>query len=209
MRMLVGLTQRITVDARRNEVRDALDHRWGLVAKALAWHPIPLFSPVSDPKVYLDTLNLDMLILTGGETPTSPAGPGASLRAYDVRDHFERRAIYWAIQRAVPIVGICRGLQVLALHFGGSLRVIEGHVAKNHDVQWDGVSRVHNVTCFHEWGIATLPDRLTPTAIACDGSVEAFRHRHLPIQAVMWHPERREHLSPADLNWLREVGRLR
>ena len=46
--------------------------------------------------------------------------------------------------------------------------------------------------CYHDSGFtaADLPETLEPLAQTGDGCIEAFRHRHLPVLGILWHPER-------------------
>jgi len=101
-----------------------------------------------------------------------------------------------------PILGICRGLQVINVFFGGTLvQDIPGHSAAS------GVDRLHHihtarsplrifcaerdiVNSAHHQAADRLGSRLQAVQWTPDGTVEALCHRCLPIWAVQWHPER-------------------
>ena len=100
-----------------------------------------------------------------------------------------------------PILGICRGAQVIAAALGGSLlQHVEGHD------RLDGVDRLHEtrtaglllrlygpeavVNSAHHQAIDCLPPDCRLLQISVDGVVEAFCHNTLPVLGVQWHPER-------------------
>lgn len=101
-----------------------------------------------------------------------------------------------------PILGICRGLQIINVAFGGTLiQDLPGHNAVN------GMDRLHNVcmtpsflqvlygttmltNSAHHQAVDQLGQGLRAVQWAPDGTVEALCHTQLPIWAVQWHPER-------------------
>ena len=101
-----------------------------------------------------------------------------------------------------PILGICRGLQLLNVYFGGTLHQhILGHA------QVCGRDHLHivhaapgllralygarfTVNSAHHQAVETLGGGLKVLACAPDGTVEAIAHKALPAFAVQWHPER-------------------
>jgi len=100
-----------------------------------------------------------------------------------------------------PIFGICRGLQLLNICFGGTLRQhIDGHsqicgadrlhTAQNSDRLLALYGEYCAVNSAHHQAIDLLGKNLRAIQWANDGTIEAFRHSSLPIFAVQWHPER-------------------
>jgi putative glutamine amidotransferase len=161
------------------------------------------------------------LLLTGGvdvnaerygERPHEETQP-----PNDDRDEQELGLVAQALERGVPVLGVCRGSQLLNVAFGGSLlqhiqgdgHRADGEVSKWHMVFVDGEGgilagvygngRELRVNSRHHQAIT--PDRLSPELIASalspDGFVEAFQSAGHPwVLGVQWHPERPE-MSPA------------
>jgi anthranilate synthase len=103
-----------------------------------------------------------------------------------------------AVRAALPVFGVCLGLQGIVEHFGGDLDVLERPVhGRASLVRLSGgrlfaglpasfpVGRYHSLHARR----ATLPGELTVTAETDDGVVMAVEHRDLPIAAVQFHPE--------------------
>lgn len=98
----------------------------------------------------------------------------------------------------LPVLGVCLGHQMLAVHFGGRLiesaKLVHGKASRIHH---DGAGifrdlpnpleagRYHSLTVAPE----SLPDCLTVTARTEDGEIMGIRHRELPVAGVQFHPE--------------------
>ena len=135
MIMRIGITQRVMEVPGTHERRDALDQRWARVITQLGGFPVPLSNCVGDVAGYLAALDLAGVILSGGNDISCLEG------AQDIapeRDEFETQLVDACLASATPLAGICRGMQVLNLYFGGSLRRVEGHVARHHPIRMFG-----------------------------------------------------------------------
>jgi carbamoyl-phosphate synthase small subunit len=93
----------------------------------------------------------------------------------------------------LPTFGICLGHQVLALAFGGkTFKLKYGHRGINHPVKHLATGKVEITSQNHGFAVdpESLPAELEVTHINLnDGTLEGFRHRHLPVFCVQYHPE--------------------
>ena len=119
----------------------------------------------------------EVLILGGGETP------GFNSK----RDDFEKSLIELALKIEIPIIGICRGAQLLGVLTSNQLITIVNHVN-----EWRVLDdRETHVKCFHQFGFSHLsPDWKILARDSKDGSIELFQHHSKPIVGILSHPER-------------------
>jgi putative glutamine amidotransferase len=163
------------------------------------------------------------LVLSGGEDvdparygePPSPA-LGAVERA---RDESEFRAVDAALARAMPIFGICRGMQLLNVYFGGTLyqdiptefrgdlqhQQLEPWEKRSHCATVVQETMLHDIVgsdrlfinSFHHQAVKDVGRGLRISACADDGIIEGIEHvDHDWIVGVQWHPERNEASTP-------------
>jgi putative glutamine amidotransferase len=157
-------------------VYDCLDPRWYNFLYTHNLIPIPNIIDVD--------FSADMLILTGGEnTPDRLATESALFNI--------------ALEKNIPILGVCRGAFVLNEYYNGMNRLIQGHSKTEHVIEME--DQLFTVNSFHSASIYLVGDDIEIIATA-DVCVEAFKHRHLPIWGLSWHPERMEDpVLPKDL----------
>jgi putative glutamine amidotransferase len=159
------------------------------------------------------------LVLSGGED-VDPARYGQPVDGARImspeRDAMEIELLNRAIQRRMPVLAICRGVQLLNVALGGTLyqdletkmgttidhdrfREFDGHV---HSISPNGATLLDGVfpdgdfvqNSAHHQGIQKLAPSLTPVAWAPDGLVEAVELRDSAVAwtaGVQWHPERK------------------
>ena len=96
------------------------------------------------------------------------------------------------------ILGVCLGMQAIALHFGGTLSnlsevkhgICEIALQKEESVLFKNISQKFEVGLYHSWAVdALLPSELKVTAISENNVLMALEHITLPIYAVQFHPE--------------------
>lgn len=142
------------------------------------------------------------LLLTGGGDvePSRYGGSRLPTDTVDVdRDREEFALLDAFLQQGRPVFGICRGVQLLNVYFGGTLRQqIPGHAdGVCHAVNAAPGSRVEALcgstfetnSWHHQAALAPAP-ALRCTAVSADGIPEALEHGSLPVFGVQWHPER-------------------
>ncbi|MFJ8899456.1 gamma-glutamyl-gamma-aminobutyrate hydrolase family protein [Streptomyces sp. NPDC102370] len=155
---------------------------------------------------------LDGLVVAGGPDvepvrygaePDPRTGPPAR-----ARDAWELALIRAALDRRVPLLGICRGMQLLNVALGGTLvQHIDGHAEVpgtfgRHPVKpvpgtryADAVPEETSVPTYHHQAVDRLGTGLIPSAYAEDGTVEAVeRPDGHWVVGVQWHPEMGEDL---------------
>lgn len=172
--MKIAITQRqVSIN---NIVYDCLEQSW---YKLFAEHEI-----ISIPNLDNIDIEVDMLVLSGGETT-------------EARYQTEFACCAWAIQHSVPILGVCHGAFFLNHLYNGKNASTVGHHNTHHTIRMEGQD--HMVNSYHTMQIHELGDDLTPIA-HCDAVVEGFKHKHLDVWGVVWHPERMEKpVLPGDL----------
>ncbi len=196
-RWRVAVTQRRLAATATTWARDALDADWPtwFVAQA-AWAqflPLPNFEDPGQALRYMQAWSIDALILSGGEDfGSSP-----------VRDAMETRLLDHAREHRLPVLGVCRGMQVLQRHSGGELVQISGHVGQAHALKT--VRPCPPVNSWHRWSIAAPAQGWSVLARAEDGTIETMQHLDLPWLGLMWHPERSEGGSALIEPWLRQI----
>ncbi len=208
-KVLVGITQRVDFIESHNERRDALDQRlidW-LVGVGCIPIPIPntlidisLSTDVNSQPVLADwlrALNVQAFILSGGN----------DIGTIIERDMTESFLLSWAKEFFYPVVGVCRGMQMMAVWAGGNLKNVDGHVKSRHYLQYvdSSFKRADSVNSYHNLALEECPDQFRIKAISEDGSIEAIEHIELPWEAWMWHPEREVVFSKHEIDRLRRL----
>ena len=204
----IGLTQRVQVITSYDERRDALDQRWYDLIFNLGWLPVVL--PNIDPsraEHLVNEYDLDGIILTGGNN-LQILEPNNSNAAPE-RDQFETELILLSIKNNIPILGVCRGMQIINSYFGGTLKKVRNHVAVRHELKIKSADfdLPTLVNSFHDWGIPSsgLASNLEPLACDVDENIEAFRHKDFNIFGIMWHPERALPLSLGEIDFIKRI----
>lgn len=184
---------------------------------------LPVLLPTDgDPRPYID--RLDGLLLTGG-ADVEPARYGAEPDGngdYEPRrDELELTLLAAALDVGLPVLGICRGLQVLNVHAGGTLvQHLPSHARFDvdpaqvtHQVTSEPGSRLHelygpvvDVNSLHHQAVEAVGRGLAVTGRADDGTVEALELDGSSVLAVQWHPEMRDVHEPV-FGWLIDEAR--
>jgi N5-(cytidine 5'-diphosphoramidyl)-L-glutamine hydrolase len=201
--IIVGVSQRVDSIASYDEIRDVLDHRliqW-LVEAGCTPIPIPntLVSCDNSQSVehnqvllnWLETLNIKALVLSGGN----------NIGEFSMRDRTENTLLSWAEKNSYPVLGICRGMQMMGIRAGAELIKVTGHVRAKHKLQVsEQLTKYHEmVNSYHDFALKECPKYFKVTARSEDGCLEAIKHNSLPWEAWMWHPEREDEFSSTDI----------
>ena len=183
-----------------------------------------LITPTDDA-ARMDSIldGVDALLLSGGDDVDpanyggNPDDAGSTNRR---RDEFEIRLIQAALDREMPILGICRGVQILNVSHGGSVRNLRDDEALSsrhgigtgsfaaHDV--DIAAGTHladvlgagsqEVNSFHGQAVGRVGAGLRVCATADDGVIEAVERPDRPfVIGIQWHPEIASYADPSAL----------
>ena len=135
---------------------------------------------------------INLLILTGGNDIISNKKESLT------RNKIEKNLIKKAIKKKIPILGICRGAQLLNISFGGKIKKVRNQMRTRHNVyiiKNDIIKKkVLNVNSFHNFGIKknNLSKKFVKIAFDKEKNIEMFVSKKHKIIGVMWHPERED-----------------
>ncbi|MCI0634818.1 MAG: gamma-glutamyl-gamma-aminobutyrate hydrolase family protein [Actinobacteria bacterium] len=146
-----------------------------------------------------------VVLIGGGDVEPSRFGSQAAGQAVDPpRDELETALVLGARERGLPLLGFCRGAQLLNVALGGTLREVDGHVQTaalsqpTHEVTIEQDTRLAStvspdrieVNSFHRWAVDRAGDGLVVTARAGDGVAEAIEAADgWYALGVQWHAE--------------------
>lgn len=173
------------------------------------------------PKNFIDSvMNISNGLLLSGGVDVDPSrygrGDDANLCEIDLeRDTLEFYIINYALENKMPILGICRGMQIMNVALGGSLivdipREVKDHVEHSNNIPEDSYHRIiidkssylykiiqsdeEIVNSSHHQSVDKLGKNLKISAKAADGVAEAMEWQDKKNMAwflgVQWHPER-------------------
>jgi putative glutamine amidotransferase len=233
---VIGVTANLREDPKSEEqrplghfVRADFDYVDGVVGAG----GIPMVLPPIVEMAEKVAGRIDGLLLSGGsdldpsyygEEPVPELNP-----TIPKRDAFEMALVEHALERGVPVFGICRGLQVLNVALGGTLYqdlpsqlhpdliAHRQQVPKwqwTHEVEVDGNSKVAGimetddirVNSYHHQAIKDLSGDLVAVAHSSDGVIEAAESPNLSerwLVGVQWHAEAMRDIGPENRNLFR------
>lgn len=205
--MLVGISQRNDQNQHGTKY-DNLENSYIQYLEKLGMTVVPLPNSTSKIETYFDKISFDGIVLSGGND-INPRLYGKDIAWSDIsrkRDAMEKKILEIAIRKKIPILGICRGMQMINVLFGGKLI---RNINKKSNIHAPGTDHEINITfeeakllcgektivnSFHNQAITTetlSPQLLIFALSQKDGFIEGLYHPTLPIAGIQWHPERR------------------
>jgi N5-(cytidine 5'-diphosphoramidyl)-L-glutamine hydrolase len=208
----IGITQRVMKHPRYNEVMDCLDINWASLLCSLGILPVPL--PLIQADAASDvwkTLELDGLILSGGNTLVDYADVKNTTEGLCAeRDAYEQALMKVALSTCAPILGVCRGMQVINIYYNGQLKKIKGHAGKRHCLIREdsaiGFNFPSEVNSFHDYAVPrkNLGQSLISLAHDVEDNIEALCNPKDKVLGIMWHPERENPTLQTDRELIKE-----
>jgi len=191
---LVVISQRVEIFKKYGEVRDLLDQRLSLFCIDAGYLPVPIPNVLDDQifRRWLISLQPTAFILSGGN----------DIGEDQKRDSVEKNLLNYAKDKNCPVLGICRGMQMMTCWAGGTLKPVDGHVASRHSIRGEING---NVNSFHNFSASKCPSGFKTLATSDDSEIEAFKHETLPWEGWMWHPERETKYHERDLTRMQKL----
>jgi putative glutamine amidotransferase len=200
---VVAVSQRVDHFPERNERRDALDQRLIIFLLVAGFTPVPvpngLYLAFPDGRYdhealdrWLAAVKPQAFVLSGGN----------DIGQCRERDLTEGWLLDHAKAHQMPVLGICRGMQLIAHWAGVGLHPVHGHIGTRHRLVGEVTGEINS---YHRFALAACPAAFEVIARSEDGEIEAIRHQSLPWEGWMWHPEREECFSARDIERLKRL----
>ena len=182
----IGISMRLSSANGYEERRDSIARDWPKYFQKEFNECNFLFLPNIENKIveYLNNWSINVIILSGGE----------DIEVYPERDNTEISIIKYGLDNKIPIIGICRGMQLINSFYGGrtisnDLEFSKKHTSTHHLIEFK--SKFFEVNSFHKNRIdENFLNKSLEVYARCneDKSIEGFRNKD--VLCMMWHPER-------------------
>jgi len=167
---------------------DFIDHYWldYFEKKNINYYLVPNKKKLSKKKIK----EINLLIIPGGNDVSNV------LKTSKIRNIIEKNLIKICFKKKIPILGICRGAQLLNKSFGGKISKIKKHMRTRHNIFFTNKEIIKknflNVNSFHNDGIKKNDLSKSFKVLASDKhkNIEMFISNNKKIIGTMWHPER-------------------
>jgi gamma-glutamyl-gamma-aminobutyrate hydrolase PuuD len=219
----IAISTRVVEAIGYNEARDALAQDWVSYFNSLEYLPLLVPNNLTSVETFLNELSIDGILLTGGNTVGLEGETSPPKDVKSERDTTEGALIDFAINKSLPLLGVCRGMQMINRYFGGTVTrnissikgLRDNHVSNDHEIEiisqyWKDMAGSHKilVNSYHDDGlqIDDLAENIIPMAKSTDGLViEALEVPEHHITGIEWHIERTSPSSDFDRTLLTSI----
>ncbi len=202
----IAVSQRVDIVEAYSERRDGLDQAWHSLLQQAGI--IPLIIP-NTPELVNQLLEQNTpagLLLTGGNDLAAYGGNAPE------RDCTEIQLLQWALETSNPVLGVCRGMQLIQHYFGTELQSVVGHVNQRQRLVVspgyrgsDYASAQEDVNSYHHFGSLSTRGPLRTIARSRDNVVMVLEHEEAEVYGIMWHPEREHPFNQLDVGFIRDL----
>lgn len=195
---VLAITPTIVNFIKYKEVRSCLDVEIVKFFYDSGYSSFILPHNIPNTEVLLNNIKIDGIVLSGGNDLCEYGGK------YTFRDDNEILLIKYAIVNNIPLLGICRGMQIILHYFGIKLFTIKGHERTSHQVVLNNETTW--VNSFHKFAaIFEEDENFKILAKSMDGAVEAIKSKKHLIYGIMWHPERNNYFQDSDKKLINQI----
>lgn len=132
----------------------------------------------------------DLFILPGGYDINPIYYNEDNLSAYGINEYndcLDFKIIKYCIKKSIPLIGICRGMQAIAVLLGCTLKQdINNHMSNNHFIKLD--NKYYLVNSYHHQSIDYIPSYIEILAKSIDNEIEIIKYNN--IIGFQFHPEK-------------------
>ena len=146
-------------------------------------------------KYFNEKVKISGVVLSGGN----------DIGEFKQRDKLEKQILTFCKKKKIPVLGICRGMQMMATYEKIKLVKIKNHVRTRNNLYNKEKKYVQNVNSYHNWTIKKCPKNYEVLHYAEDNSIESIVHKTLKWEGWMWHPEREATYNKSDLKRLKNL----
>lgn len=192
---IIAVSQRVEIEPRYGERRDCLDQAWVRFLSTCGFTPLVVPNEAAVVRELCAAVPVRGVLLTGGNDLSAYGGDAPE------RHTAEAALLGIAEEADLPVMGVCRGMQMIQQSFGIALKRVAGHVAKQQMIFIEGMPV--EVNSYHNFGATETRPPLESWAVAEDGVIKAVRHTHRKVAGIMWHPERFAPFVSRDISYFR------
>ena len=196
----IAISQRVQKIEEYKEFRDQLDIKLIEFVTQLGFNPIPVpnFKKKNNADLtsllkWLKIIKPSGIILSGGD----------DIGKFKYRDQNEIRLLQWSVEKKIPLIGICRGMQLIGQCHNVKLKKIKNHVGTRHYIvstkKNQKNKKKRKVNSFHNYALSKCPKKFNVIYKSLDGIIESIESRSKKIYACMWHPERESSFKRNDI----------